>query len=172
MSDESLRVIAARKQIGQARILSEVLIPLLLAAICLPLIGDVFLTVTEPAPWAAELGAPLAIVIKLIGYAPALCAASAVVALHRVFVEYQDGRFVSAKASNAFQRAGLLALAAFLLKIFVAPVAIALLGGAAFSWRFDPLDLALMAFSGFVLMIGGVLEAATASLKAENDQIV
>jgi|CXWL01.1.fsa_nt_gi hypothetical protein len=172
MSDETLLVTTARNQAGQMRSLSEVLIPLLLAAICLPLIGDVYLTATDPAPWASELGAPLAVVIKLIGYAPALCAAAAVVALRAVFVEYQAGRFLSARASKAFKRAGLFALAAFLLEIFIAPIAISLLGGPAFNWRFDPLDVALMAFSIFVLMIGGVLEAVAASLKAENDEIV
>ncbi len=172
MNDETLLVTAARKQAGQMRALSEVLIPILLAAICLPLIGDVYLTATEPAPWAAELGAPLAVVIKLISYAPALCAAAAVIVLRVVFVEYQAGRFLFGRASTAFQRAGSFALAAFLLKIVIAPIAIALLGGPAFSWRFDPLDIALMAFSIFVLMIGGVLEAVAASLKAESDEIV
>ncbi len=172
MSAETLPVTSARKQAGQMRTLSELLIPILLAAICLPLIGDVYLTAAEPPPWAAALGAPLAILIKLISYAPALCAATAVIALRAVFVEYQAGRFLAARASKAFQRAGLFALAAFLLKIFIAPIAIALLGGPVFSWRFDPLDLALMAFSIFVLMIGGVLEAVAASLKAENDEIV
>ncbi|MEQ1491624.1 MAG: hypothetical protein ABL932_13855, partial [Terricaulis sp.] len=68
--------------------------------------------------------------------------------------------------------AGLLALAAFMLKLLIAPLAISLLGGTAFAWRFDPLDITLMVFASSVMMIGSTLEAAAAALKAENDQIV
>jgi hypothetical protein len=92
--------------------------------------------------------------------------------LRPVLLEYHEGRFTAEKASRAFQWAGLFALAAFLLKLLITPLAISLLGGAAFAWRFDPLDIALMVFASSVLMVGGVLEAAVASLKAENDQIV
>lgn len=166
------RLAKAQSQAAQMRKMTELLIPLLVAAIILPLIGDVFLTITSPGPWAAELSTPAAVLIKLLTYAPALVAAYAVIQLRTVFAEYEAGRFLSAKASAAFQNAGTWALGAFLLKMFVAPLAISLLGGAAFNWRFDPLDIALMAFAVFVLMIGGVLEAAAASLKAENDQIV
>lgn len=172
MSNVETRLEKARAQAGQMRTMSEILIPLLVAAIALPLIGELYLVTFEPAHWAAELGAPLAIAIKLVSYAPAIVGAVAVIMLRTVFVEYQEGRFLSAKASSAFQSAGVWALAAFLLKMFVAPFVVSLLGGAAFNWRFDPLDIALMAFATSVLMIGGVLEAAAASLKAENDQIV
>lgn len=153
-------------------VMNSVLIPMLVAAVGLPLIGELYLVTFEPAPWAAELGAARAIVIKLLSYAPAIAAVGAVIMLRPVLLEYHEGRFVSEKASRAFQLAGLFALAAFLLKLLVAPVAIALLGGEAFAWRFDSLDIALMTFASSVLMIGGVLEAAAAALKAENDQIV
>jgi hypothetical protein len=166
------RLAKAQSQAAQMRKMTELLIPLLVAAIILPLIGDVFLTITSPGPWAAELSTPVAVLIKLLTYAPALVAAYAVIQLRTVFAEYEAERFLSAKASTAFQNAGTWALGAVSLKMFVAPLAISLLGGAAFNWRFDPLDIALMAFAVFVLMIGGVLEAAAASLKAENDQIV
>jgi len=172
MSNEDLRLAKARAQAGQMRTITDVLMPILLAAIVLPLIGDVYLTATDPAPWAAGLSAPVAVLIKLIGYTPALVGAVAVAMLRTVFAEYAEGNFLSAKASAAFQRSGIWALAAFLLKIFAAPFAVSLLGGAAFNWRFDPLDIALMAFATSVLMIGGVLEAAATALKAENDQIV
>lgn len=150
----------------------DTLIPILLAAIVLPLIGEIYLVTFEPKPWAVDVGPARAVLIKLFGYAPALVGAFAVMTLRAVFVEYQDGRFLSAKASAAFQRAGFWALGAFLLQMLVTPLAVSVLGGEPFNWRFDPLDIALMAFAVSVLMIGGVLEAAAASLKAENDQIV
>ena len=172
MSNVELRVQKARTQAGQMLVMNSVLIPMLVAAVGLPLIGELYLVTFEPAPWAAELGAPIAIVIKLLSYAPAIAAVGAVIMLRPVLLEYHEGRFISEKASRAFQWAGISALAAFLLKLLIAPVVIALLGGAAFAWRFDSLDIALMVFASTVLMIGGVLEAAVASLKAENDQIV
>ncbi|MCX7359330.1 MAG: hypothetical protein NT015_14455 [Alphaproteobacteria bacterium] len=172
MSNVDIRIQKARAQAGQMRVMGAVLIPMLAAAIGLPLIGEVYLVTFEPAPWAAEVGPLSAILIKLLSYAPAMAAAAAVVMLQPALVEYHEGRFVSEKASAAFQQAGISALAAFFLKLLIAPLAIALLGGAPFTWRFDPLDIALMVFAASVMMIGGVLDAAVASLKAENDQIV
>lgn len=172
MSKVERRVEKARTQAGQMLVMNSVLIPLLVAAVGLPLIGELYLVTFEPAPWAVELGAAISIVIKLLSYAPAIAAAGAVIMLRPVFFEYHAGRFVSEKASRAFQFAGLFALAAFMLKLLIAPLAISLLGGVAFAWRFDPVDLALMVFAASVMMIGSVLEAAAASLKAENDQIV
>jgi len=96
MMIEETRLVKARAQAAQVRTITEILIPMLLAAIGLPLIGELYLVTFEPSSWAA----------------------------------------------------------------------------AAFGWRFDPLDIALMTFAVSVMMIGNVLEAAAASLKAENDQIV
>jgi hypothetical protein len=172
MSNVELRVQKARTQAGVMLVMNSVLIPMLVAAVGLPLIGELYLVTFEPAPLAAELGAPIAIAIKLLSYAPAIAAVGAVIMLRPVLLEYHEGRFISEKASRAFQLAGLFALVAFMLKMLIAPLAISLLGGAPFAWRFDPLDIALMVFASSVLMIGGVLEAAVASLKAENDQIV
>lgn len=172
MSNIDSRIQKARAHAGQMRVMSAVLTPILSAAIGLPLIGEVYLVTFEPAPWAVEVGAPSAILIKLLSYAPAVAAAAAVIMLQPVLVEYHEGRFVSNKASVAFQSAGLWALAALFLKLLAAPLAMSLLGGDAFKWRFDPVDIAFMVFSASVMMIGGVLDAAVASLKAENDQIV
>lgn len=172
MSKVDAPIEKARAQMGRMRFMNELLIPLLAAAVGLPLIGELYLVAFEPAPWAAELGAPRAIMIKLLNYAPAIAAVGAVIALRPVLIEYHEGRFISERASRAFQMAGLLALAAFLLKLLISPLAISMLGGAVFAWRADPLDIALMIFASSVLMIGGVLNAAAASLKAENDQIV
>lgn len=172
MSNVDSRVEKARVQAGHMRVMGAILIPMLTAAIGLPLIGELYLVTFEPAPWAAEVGAASAILIKLLSYAPAIAAAAAVIMLQPVLVEYHAGRFVSDKASTAFQLAGLSALAAFFLKLLVSPLAISLLGGPPFAWRFDPMDISLMVFAASVLMIGGVLDAAAASLKAENDQII
>lgn len=172
MTDEAQRMATARKHAVQMRFLSEMLAPMLIAAIGLPLIGDLYLTAFEPAPWAAALGAPAALSIKLISYAPAIMAAAAVISLRPVFAEFQEARFVSAKASTAFQVAGLLALSAFFVKVLIAPLLTSLLGGPAFTWRADMFDIAMMAFASFVLMIGGALDAAAVALKSENDQIV
>ncbi len=172
MSNVDSRIEKARAQAGQMRVMGALLIPMLVAAIGLPFIGELYLVTFEPAPWAAAVGAPTAILIKVLSYAPAAAAAAAVMMLQPVLVEYHEGRFVSDKASAAFQLAGLSALAAFFLKMLISPLAISLLGGAPFAWRFDPLDIALMVFAASVMMIGAVLDAAAASLKAENDQIV
>lgn len=172
MSNVDVRVQQARKWAGQMRVISAMLIPMLIAAIGLPLIGEIYLVTFEPAPWAVEVGALSAVLIKVLTYAPAIAAAAAVVMLQPALVEYSEGRFVSEKASAAFQLAGISALVAFFLKLLVAPLAISLLGGASFSWRVEMLDVALMVFAASVTMIGGVLDAAVASLKAENDQIV
>lgn len=172
MTTENGRITLARKHTGMMLVLNATLIPLLVAAIGLPLIGELYLVTFEPAPRAAALGAPAAALIKLISYAPAIAAASAVILLQPVLVAYSQGRFVSETASAAFVSAGSAAIGALLLKLLGAPFAIALLGGAAFSWRFDPLDVALMVFAATVMMIGVALDAAAAALKADNDQIV
>jgi len=172
MSDVDNRIQKARAQAGHMRVLGATLSPMLVAAIGLPFIGEIYLVTFEPAPWAVEVGAPVAILIKVLSYAPAVAGAAAVIMLQPVLVEYNEGRFVSDKASAAFQLAGLSAFAAFFLKTLVSPLGISLLGGPPFAWRFDPFDIALMVFAASVIMIGGVLDAAVTSLKAENDQIV
>lgn len=172
MTNADDRLSRVREQARQMRTIGSVLMPILLAAILLPLIGELYLVSFEPAPWAVALGAPIAALVKLVGYTPALAGAGAVITLRPVFAQYEQGHFLSEQASTAFQRAGLWALAAFNLKLLVAPLVISMLGGAAFNWRFDPLDIALMTFAAFVLMIGGALQAAASALKAENDQIV
>lgn len=145
---------------------TQILIPLLIAAIALPLIGGVYLELFERAGGA--MGA-----LNRIGLAvPAICAAVAVVALHGVLSEYAAGRILSAKASDGFRRAGYFVLAAFLVKMIGFPLLALLTPNAQIAWQFEPLDIALMAFASLVIMIGTVLEAAAKALKADNDQIV
>lgn len=172
MTTEDGRIALTRRHAGMMRVINATLIPILIAAIGPPLIGELYLVTFEPTPWAGALGAPAAALVKLFSHAPAITAAAAVILLQPVLVEYSQGRFVPEKASAAFVRAGLAAIAALLLKLLVAPGAIALLGGAAFTWRSDPLGIALMVFAATVMMIGRALDAAAASFKADNDQIV
>lgn len=165
-ADVQTRLATAMKQAAAMTRTAEVLIPLLAAAIALPLIGNVYLALAE------DRGGAIGALAHVLEATPAICAAMAVTALCGVIGEYAAGRMLSAKASTGFRRAGYWALAAFLLKVAIVPVALALLSNAAFAWRFDPLNIALMAFAALVLMIGTVLETAAAALKAENDQIV
>lgn len=170
MPDAATRLAAAQKQAHDLARITQFLIPILLAAICLPLIGDLFLTLTEPR--ADGLSNGQAAIIKLIGYMPALCIAAAVIGLRGVLAEYAAGRFVSERASNAFNIAGLWTLAGIMLQTLVGPILVALLGGPEFAWRFDPFGIGMLAFAAAMLMIGQALQAAAAALKAENDQIV
>lgn len=165
-ADAHARLASATKQAAAMRRTTEVLIPLLVAAIALPLIGSVYLALAE------DRGGAIGALIHVLNATPAICAAVAVAALCGVIGEYAAGRMLSAKASTGFRRAGYWALGAFLLKIAIVPAAVALLSSEPFAWRFDPLNIALMAFSALVLMIGTVLETAAEALQAENDQIV
>ncbi|MBN8606475.1 MAG: hypothetical protein J0L81_06115 [Caulobacterales bacterium] len=164
--DPHAQLESAAKQARSMRRVTEILIPLLVAAIALPLIGGVYLALFEGR------GGVVGALIHIIAATPAICAAMAVIGLHGVISEYTAGRMLSAAASDGFRRAGVWALAAFLLKLSVVPLLTAFLGGPAFDWRFDALDIALMAFAALLLMIGTVIQAAAAALKAENDQIV
>lgn len=164
--DPQAQLASAARQARSMQRVTEILIPLLVAAIALPLIGSVYLALVEGR------GGPAAALIHIVAATPAICAAIAVIGLHGVISEYTAGRMLSPAASEGFRHAGAWALAAFLVKLTVAPVLAGMLGGPAFTWRFEALDLALMAFAALVVMIGTVIQAAAAALKAENDQIV
>jgi hypothetical protein len=160
------RLAHTAKQAANMVKITALLIPILIAAIALPLIGGVYLELFERDGGVA--GAAL----RVIDAVPAIFAAVAVVSLHGVLVAYASGDLLSKRASDAFHYAGLWALAAFGVKIVLLPMATAMLTNSPYEWRSDPLDIALMVFAALVLMIGGVLQSAAAALKAENDQIV
>lgn len=165
-TDHEARLARATKQAGDMRRVTEILIPLLFAAIVLPLIGGVYLELFE------RDGGVSGALLRVIEAAPALLAAFAVVALRGVIGEYAAGNLLSQRSSEAFRAAGRWALGALGFKIVIAPIAVALLTNTPFPWRTEPLDIALMVFAALVLMIGEVLQTAAAALKAENDQIV
>ena len=84
MSKVDRRVEKARALAGAMAVMNAFLIPLLVAAVGLPLIGELYLVMFEPAPWAAQLGPYLAFMIKLLSYAPAIAAVGAVIMLRPV----------------------------------------------------------------------------------------
>ena len=149
--------------------MAEILIPLFIAAVGLPLIGQVFLAVTDVAARPEGLSAAASVLVRLVEAAPAVCMAFTLVALRAVFLEYENGRLLSVKASAGFRRAGLWALAGFGVRLLLDPaVAVALgLRPWADALRFDTFGIGLLAVSGFVLMIGGVLETAARTLQAQ-----
>ncbi|WP_395645584.1 DUF2975 domain-containing protein [Terricaulis sp.] len=93
--------------------------------------------------------------------------------LKTVLDEYERANFFTNRASHAVRRAGEWALWAMGYKIVAA--------GTLYGWimqtsrgidiNYESFDLGLIAFAGFVMLAGRVLEAATA-IKQENDQIV
>jgi len=112
-----------------------------------------------------ELAPPL---LRLL---PAIYFLSALTFLRRALREYESGAFFSPKAANAVRRAGEEALIALATQIIIAPSIISWIGGRAFDFEFEVVDLALAAFVLFVAAIGRVLDLAVA-IKAENDEII
>lgn len=164
----------SQRDARRVRIMAEVLVPMFLAAIALPLIGRVFLAVTDAAtrPTGASVGASVAML--LMSAAPALCLAMTIAALRDLFFEYEHGRFLGAAASKHFRQAGSWSLAACGLKFIALPLCAMALLRTPFdqAFRFSMFDVGIVVVATFVLMIGNVLENVAAALKAENDEIV
>lgn len=156
----------------KARVSAEILIPLLFAAITLPLIGQVYLAIFEPPPGA--LPALNAVLAHLIRGAPSLIIAFSMLGIAKVLREYEQGRYVSLSASAEMKRIGTGGLIALILNALIAPALIAALRGEPIwpALNPGPFDLSIMIFASFTLTLGGVLEDAAKQLKAENDQIV
>jgi hypothetical protein len=104
---------------------------------------------------------------------PSLLLAGALLDLSRVLDEYGKGQFFTLRASTGVRKAGEAAIWALAFKIVISPTLFSWITqeGRGFIWRMEPFDLGLVAFAGFVMVLGRVLEAA-ARIKAENDQIV
>ncbi|MCE9522595.1 MAG: hypothetical protein K8S25_09215 [Alphaproteobacteria bacterium] len=148
-------------------------IPLLLAAIVLPLIGRVYLAIFEPAvpdPHAIWTNATVHIVEAL----PALILSWTMFGVSRVLVEYAHGRHLSLRASRSLMWVGLGALVALLLNVAVVPVTVAALRGSSLWTALDAdvFDIGLLMFAASIVTIGGALEAAARDLQNEHDQIV
>jgi len=151
------------------RQLSQAAIPLLIAAIALPLIGQVYLALFEPAP-GANTGALVA--THLIRALPALIFAISLSGIVAVLREYEAGRFLSLTAGAAFKQVSVSAIVALLLQIVAAPVLIGLIEGGGALFQFDLFSLCVLLFLGAMLTVAALLEEAARALKAEHDQIV
>jgi hypothetical protein len=146
--------------------------PLLLAAIVLPLIGRIYLAVFEAptgagvAPWPAVA----AIVLEAL---PPLILAWSMFGLIGALAEYEQGHFASLRASAGLKRAGAGATIALVLQVLV-PVGLAALKGQPLWPALNPnvFDLAVMIFASSMLAVGSVLEAAARELQSETDQII
>jgi hypothetical protein len=155
----------------RARLMTEVTIPLLFAAIGLPLIGRLYLALFEAAVGALALLNAFIIVLEA---APSLILGYALLGVSGLLHEYEQGRFLSLTASSRLKRVGQWALAALLLQFVVVPVLAAALRRQAWfeALQFDVFNLGVLVFAAFMLTVGAVLEAAAKALQAENEQIV
>lgn len=155
----------------RARLWAQVAIPLLIAAIALPLIGRIYLALFEPAPGEHALSL---IAMHVIGAAPAFLLAWTLMGLTKVLSEYEHGRFLSLEASAHLKRVGQGAVLALLAHFFIAPMLIALILGAPLfdALLIEPFSLGMLLFAAAMLTVGALLEDAAKALKADNDQIV
>ena len=104
---------------------------------------------------------------------PSFILAGALLNLSRVLDEYGKGQFFTLRASAGVRKAGEAAIWALAFKIVISPTLVSWIAqqGRGFIWNMEPFELGLIAFAGFVMVLGRVLEAA-ARIKAENDEIV
>lgn len=104
---------------------------------------------------------------------PSFLLVDALLGLSRVLDEYGKGQFFTLRASLGVRKAGESALWALAFKILISPTVFNWITheGRGFVWQMEPFELGLIAFAGFVMVLGRVLEAA-ARIKEENDQIV
>lgn len=164
--------LAEQRSVRSAGMWVRIATPLVFAAIVLPLIGRLYLTVFEapagagPAMWTAAA----AIVLQAL---PPLILAWTMFGVISVLSEYEQGRFASRRASDGLKRAGAGATIAFVLQVLT-PVGLAALNGQPLWSALSPdvFDLAAMIFAAGMLTIGAALEAAARKLQSEHDQII
>lgn len=123
--------------------------------------------------WASVGDLVRAILMHLILALPSFLMAGALYELAHVLNAYAEGRFFTLDASKALRKAGESALWAMAFKIVASPTIHSWVSqeSRGFIWTFESFDLGLIAFAAAVMVLGRVLEAATA-IKAENDEIV
>ncbi|MDZ4868970.1 MAG: hypothetical protein SGI91_16745 [Alphaproteobacteria bacterium] len=145
--------------------------PLLFAAVVLPLIGRLYLSLFEAAGGVVVWASVAAIMIEAL---PPLILAWTMFGVVSVLSEYEMARYVSLKASQGLKRAGTGATVALVLQVLVVPVALAALKGQPLWPTINPnvFDLAVMIFASSMLTVGSVLEAAARELQSEVDQMV
>jgi len=105
--------------------------------------------------------------------APNFMLAGALFVLSQVLDEYGKGQFFTVRASVNVRKAAEWALWALAFEIMISPTLFSWITqqGRGFIWNMEAFELGLVAFAGFVMVLGRVLEAA-ARIKEENDEIV
>ncbi|MBM3750012.1 MAG: hypothetical protein FJW21_02355 [Acidimicrobiia bacterium] len=156
-----------------ARMFVEFVIPLLVAAIGLPLVGGVYLIATGDIDAVGSLSTGSALLLRLAEAVPAVLLALCIVALRKVLLEYERGQFLSVVATTSFERVGAFALVAILAQVVGVPALRAALLG---EWRlmldYTMFDVSLLLFGALLSMVGAVFGRAAVAIKAENDEIV
>jgi hypothetical protein len=164
---------AEQRSVQSTGMMVRFAIPLLFAAIVLPLIGRVYLSVFEPA--AADGPAIWTnAAVHIVEALPALILSLTMFGISTVLAEYERGQFLSLKASSALKRVGQGALVALLLNAVAVPIGVAALRGTPLWTALNPdvFDLCILMFAAGMLTIGGVLEGAARDLQHEQDQII
>ncbi len=153
------------------RQLSQAAIPILIAVIALPLIGQIYLALFEPQPGA---NASALIATYIISAVPALILAFSLMGLAAMLREYEEGRFLSLTAGAAFKRVSAGAMIALIAHVAIAPILIGLIEGKGLGamLQADTFLLCIMVFCAAMLTVGALLEDSARALKADNDQIV
>ena len=168
-----MQALAEQRSAQSAGTMVRIAIPMLFAAIVLPLIGRVYLAVFESA--AADAQAIWTnVAVHVVEALPALILSWTMFGVSSVLAEYERGRFLSLRASLGLKRVGLGAMVALLLNALAVPVAVAALRGTPLWAALNPdvFDLCIWMFAAGMLTVGGVLEAAARDLQHEHDQIV
>jgi hypothetical protein len=165
--------LAEQRSAQSAGMMVRIAIPLLFAAIVLPLIGRVYLAIFEPASADAQAIWTNA-AIHIVEALPALILSLTMFGVSSVLAEYERGRFLSLRASSSLKRVGMGAIVALLLNAVAVPVAVAALRGSSLWGALNPdvFDLCILMFAAGMLTIGGVLEGAARDIQSEHDQIV
>lgn len=156
------------------RILADTSIPLVVAAIGLPLIGQTYLAMFEPRPDVAHLGLSQRVLLHAIAAMPSILMSCALFALRRVLLEYEKGQFLSRTAIGSFRRVGQWAVTVLVIRLLVTPILLpAIRGERIVLFRgYDTFDISLLLFGALVALVGASFEAAALAIKAENDEII
>lgn len=153
--------------------MADLATPILIAAVALPLIGQVYLAMTTTPNDGGAVSAAERVLQHVAAAAPSVLMVLAMFALRRVLVEYEAGRLLSSAASDSFKRVGYWALCAVLVKV-LAPslVGLVMRGDGSGLLSVDVFDGSLLMFSALVVLVGGAFATAAAAIKADHDEIV
>jgi hypothetical protein len=124
----------------------------------------------ETPHWTQQLNTVLRVWIWAL---PPLLFIDALEQLRKALREYEQGRFFSPASAHAVRGAGERAVYAVFAIMLIAPTLDAWTSGEfrGIVWKFEAIELAMLAFAVAIAAVGRVLDLAVA-IKAENDEIV